>query len=63
MGLNGMKRQARTRSQGCRRAPERMKSKATREAKRRKKKAKDTPKVRLSNDNEMTRRPIRKKRV
>jgi hypothetical protein len=45
------------------RVAERMKSKATREAKRRKKEAKDTPKVRLSNDNEMPCRPIRKKRV
>jgi hypothetical protein len=40
-----------------------MKSKATREAKRRKKKAKDTPKVRLSNNNETPLRQIRKKRV
>jgi hypothetical protein len=58
-----MKREARTRSQGRRGAPERMKSKATGEAKRRKKEAKDTPKVRLSNDNEMSCRPIRKERV
>jgi hypothetical protein len=63
MGLNSMKRQARTRSQGRGRVPERMKSKAAREAQRRKKKAKDTPKVRLSNNNEAPRRPIGKKRV
>jgi hypothetical protein len=63
MGLNSMERQVRTRSQGRRRAAERMKSKATREAKRRKKVAKDTPKIRLSNDDKTPCRPIRKKRV
>jgi hypothetical protein len=40
-----------------------MKCKAAREAKGRDKKAKDTLKVRLSNDNKPTCRPIRKKRV
>jgi hypothetical protein len=40
-----------------------MKSKATRKAKRRNKIAKNPTKVRLSNNNEMPARPIRKKRV
>jgi hypothetical protein len=40
-----------------------MKSKATREAKRRNEVAKDPPKVRLSNNDETPSRPIRKKRV
>jgi hypothetical protein len=63
MGLNGMERQARTISQGRRGAAERMKSKATRKTKRRNKMAKNTPKVRLSNNEKTPRRPIRKKRV
>jgi hypothetical protein len=55
-----MERQALTRSQGHRRATKRMKSEPARIAKRRKKKAKDTPKVRLCENNKTPHRPIRK---
>jgi hypothetical protein len=63
MRLNGLKGQPSTGSQGGRRTLKGVESKRRVKSKRRDQEAENTPKIRLSKDNEPPTRPIGKKRV